>query len=101
MHSCETPDFGGFHKHKNWAFPLRFIRKQGSSAFFSGKISRSFIYPFLNNSEQNFKKYLFQNYRVPSYFKSSCFCETLITCHKKNAVCRNYYKVIPRRCLLR
>ena len=40
------------------------------SSFFSGKISRSFIYPSLNNSEQKFKKiYLFQNDRVPSHLK--------------------------------
>ena len=33
---------------------LSFIKKQGSSAFFSGKVSRRFIYPSLNNSEINF-----------------------------------------------
>ena len=50
---------------------FRFIKKQGSSAFFSGNISRSFIYPSPNNSEQKFqtkkKKCLFQDYKVPSY----------------------------------
>ena len=35
---------------------LRLIKKQGSSAFISGKISRSFIYSSLNNSEQKFQK---------------------------------------------
>ena len=41
---------------------LRFIKK---TRFFSEKISRSFIYPSLNNSEPKFQKHLFQNYRVP------------------------------------
>ena len=39
---------------------LRFIKKQSSSAFFSEKISRSFIYTPLNNSQLKFQKIHFK-----------------------------------------
>ena len=52
---------------------LRFIKKQGSSAFFIEKIGRSFIYPSLKNSDQKIRKNFFFKIVGPHHTSTDIF----------------------------